>query len=159
MATETALLTMTMESFHTSHEFLSLTPKQRVWIKSFIASQDARHATVAAYGAETTEEYRAMLTAKVESSPRVIAALDAFYQRSPRERFLRDLERDIKHSDGIAKVEAQKLFAKVAGFVSDSNAKPESQPVHIGDVVLVNGSKFRVTAIDANGSPTDGDPL
>jgi len=85
---------MTIEDFHATKEFLALTERQRKWVDVFIETADANHATLEAYNA-TDSVYRAMLCRKVETSPRVIAALDLFYGRSPKEKFPRDLELEI----------------------------------------------------------------
>lgn len=155
-ATAVAPTMMTKEAFHASKEYLSLTPRQRVWVDTFIDSQSAPLATKTAYGDKTDEGYRSMLTKKVETSVRVIAALDLFYGRSPREKFIRDLEMNIQNSEGIAKIEGQKLLAKVLGLISSDAEQPACS---VGDVVLVDGVKHRVTAVDSNGRPTEGEPL
>jgi hypothetical protein len=147
---------MSKESFHVSKEFSALTDKQRVWVDSFVDTQDAGQATCIAYGNHTDPAYRAMLCRKIETSPRVLAALDLFYGRSPKEKFLRDLQNDIARAKGVAKIEARRLFAKVAGL---DGPEPEHPVCKIGDIVLVDGVKHRVTAVDANGRPTDGEPL
>jgi hypothetical protein len=159
MATATQS-TMSKQTFHLSKEFLAVTEKQRVWVDAFVDSRDAAQATRIAYGAKTDSAYRAMLTRKIETSPRILAALDLYYARSPREKFLRDLQLDIEHSKGIAKIEGCRLYAKVTGLVDDSpTAEAEHLVCKIGDVVLVDGVKHRVTAVDENGRPTEGDPL
>jgi len=160
MATATQSSTMSKELFHASREFLSLTEKQMVWVDVLISSQDAALATRTAYGDQTDEPYRAMLCRKVETSPRVIAALDLFYGRSPRERFVRDLQNDIARSKGIAKIEARRLYAKMVFGVDGQPTEEVEHPVcKIGDIVLVEGVQHRVTAVDASGRPTDGDRL
>ena len=157
VTTAPAASVMAKETFHASKEFLALTQKQKSWVNAFVDSLDAGLATRAAYGDETDEAYRAMLTRKIETSPRIIAALDLFFARTPRERFLRDLESDIKHSTGIAKIEARRLYAKITGL--DGSPTDGVEHCKIGDIVLVEGVKHRVTAVDKNGKPTDGEPL
>jgi hypothetical protein len=143
--------------FHASKEFLALTDGQRKWIDVFIETSDANLATREAYGTND-DAYIAMFTRKIESSPRVIAALDLYFARSPRDRFLRDLQNDIAHSTGIARIEARRLYARITGLDAP-NAETEQPVCKIGDVVLVEGVKHRVTATDANGRPTEGEPL
>lgn len=142
--------------FHSSKEYLALTEKQKVWVDRFIETQDAALATKLAYGDHTDETYRAMLTRKIETSNRVCDALDVFYQRDEKDKFIRNLELNIKNSTGIAKIEGQKLLARILGLLSSD---AEQVVAKVGDVVLVDGVKHRVTAIDANGKPTDGEPL
>jgi hypothetical protein len=159
MATQSSTMSKT-ELFHALKEFLALTSGQRKWIDLFIETSDGNRATREAYGA-TDDAYVAMFTRKIETSPRIIAALDLYYARSPRERFLRDLQNDIARSKGIAKVEARRLYAKmVFGVDGAPTEEVVEHPVcKIGDIVLVDGVKHRVTAVDANGRATDGDAL
>jgi len=145
------------EILHASKEFLALTSGQRKWVDIFIDTSDANRATGEAYGA-TDDAYVAMFTRKIETSPRVIAALDLYFARSPRERFLRDLQNDIAHSTGVARIEARRLYAKMV-FGVDGPPTEEIPFCKIGDIVLVDGVKHKVTAVDANGKPTDGEPL
>ena len=157
MATQS---TMSKTDFVKSAPYLSLTSGQRKWIDLFIETSDANRATREAYGA-SDDAYVAMFTRKIETSPRVIAALDLFYGRSPREKFLRDLQNDIARSQGVAKIEARRLYAKmVFGVDGPPSEQAESPVCKVGDIVLVDGgAKYRVTAVDANGRPTDGEPL
>jgi hypothetical protein len=150
---------MSKEMFHASKEFLALTDSQRKWLDIFIETQDANLATRKAYSA-SDDAYIAMFTRKTETSPRIIAALDLYYARSPRERFLRDLQNDIAHSKGVAKIEARRLYAKMVFGVDGPPTEEVEHPVcKINDIVLVDGVKHRVTSVDASGRPTDGEPL
>jgi hypothetical protein len=154
-----APLPIAKADFANSAAYLALTARQRRWIDVFIETSDANRATREAYGA-TDDTYVAMFTRKTETSPRIIAALDLFFDRSPREKFLRDLQNDIAHSKGVAKIEARRLYAKMV-FGVDGTPSNEivNSDCKIGDIVLVNGVKHRVTAVDENGRPTDGEPL
>jgi hypothetical protein len=116
--------TMSKEALHASKEYLSLTSGQKRWIDAFVETSDANRATREAYGA-SDDAYIAMFTRKIESSPRIIAALDLFYGRSPKEKFLRDLQNDISRSKGIAKIEARRLYAKMV-FGVDGSPSEES---------------------------------
>ena len=142
---------MPKETFHASKEYLSLTSGQRKWVDIFIKTSDANRATREAYGA-TDDSYVAMFTKKIETSPRIIAALDLCFARSPRERFLRDLQNDIARSTGIARIEARRLFAKVAGLDGLPSAEPDRR-FNVGDICIQDGKKYRVTSIDADGQP------
>ena len=157
MATATQSSTMSKEDFIKSKEYLALTEGQRKWVEIFIETSNANLSTRQAYNA-TDDAYIAMFTRKIETSPRIIAALDLFFARPPRERFLRDLQNDISHSTGIARLETRRLYAKVMGLV-DGSPTEQVEQCKIGDIVLVDGVKHRVTAVDANGKPTDGEPL
>jgi hypothetical protein len=103
---------MAKEDFRKSREFLALTQKQQAWVESFLDSQNASFATRTAYGA-TDDTYVAMFTRKLETSPRIIAALNLFYGRSPKDAFLSELERTIQHEKGPAKVSAMQLLARL----------------------------------------------
>jgi hypothetical protein len=157
MATATQSSTMSKTDFVKSAPYLTLTEGQRKWVDIFIDTSDANRATGEAYGA-TDDAYVAMFTRKIETSPRVIAALDLYFARSPRERFLRDLQNDIAHSTGVARIEARRLYAKMV-FGVDGPPTEEIPFCKIGDIVLVEGVKHRVTAVDASGRATDGEPL
>ena len=157
MATVTQNPDVNQEQFCTSKEYLALTTRQRRWIDLFVHNSDANRATREAYGA-TDDAYVAMFTRKIETSPRIIAALDLYFDRSPRERFLRDLQNDIAHAKGIAKIEARRLYARMV-FGVDGSACEEDPVCKIDDIVLVDGVKHRVTALDASGRPTEGEPL
>lgn len=153
--------TMTQEEFHASKDWKSLTEGQKRWVSVFIETQDAKRATAEAYGSDD-EAYVVMFTRKIETSANVISALDAYYRRSEKERFLRDLRMNIANSEGIAKVEGQKLLARILGFDTpavDCGTFTEPPVCKVGDSVLVDGVRHRVTVVDANGKPTDGEPL
>jgi hypothetical protein len=149
--------TMAKEAFHTSKEYLSLTSGQRKWVDIFIDTSDANRATREAYNA-ANDAYRAMFCRKIESSLRVIAALDVYFARSPREKFLRDLQNDIARSKGIAKVEARRLYAKMV-FGVDGSPSAAIQRFNVGDIATLDGKQYRVTAIREDGSVSEADPL
>jgi hypothetical protein len=109
-------MVITMGELRESREFKALTDKQKIWLTTYLETSDMKLATSKSYGDKTAPEYRSMLAAKILSSPRIKAALDLVYARSPRERFLRDLESDCRRLKGTARVEAQKLFARISGF-------------------------------------------
>jgi hypothetical protein len=149
--------TMSKEVFHSSKEYLSLTSGQRKWIDIFIESSDANSATREAYSS-TDDAYVAMFTRKIETSPRIIAALDLYFGRTPREKFLRDLQNDIARSKGIAKVEARRLYAKLV-FGIDGSPSAKALRFNIGDIATLDGKQYRVTALHEDGSVSEADPL
>jgi hypothetical protein len=149
--------TMSKEAFHVSREYLSLTSGQRRWVDIFIETSDANRATCEAYNA-TEDGYRAMFTRKIETSPRIIAALDLFFARTPREKFLRDLQNDIARSKGVARVEARRLYAKMV-FGVDGSSSAEARQFSVGDIATLDGKQYRVTAIHQDGSVSEADPL
>jgi hypothetical protein len=155
----TATETMSKEAFQASKEYLALTEKQRVWVDAFVDSQDAGQATVLAYGDNPDSAYRAMLTRKVETSPRVIAALDLFYGRSPKEKFIRDLQLDIARAKGVARVEGRRLYARVTGLIDSAPDAAVEHRFNVGDICIQDGRKYRVTSIDAHGHPLTADEV
>jgi hypothetical protein len=116
--------TMSHEEFVKTREFLALTENQRRWCLSFIETGDAVLALMRAYPQckDKGQAYISMFAKKTESSPNVIAALDVYFQRSDREKFLRDLAADIKTSTGIAKIEGMRLLAKMKFGISGLEA-------------------------------------
>lgn len=152
--------TMNKETFHASSQYRALTEKQRTWVDSFADFQDAALATQAAYGVAGTP-YAAMLSRKIETSPRVIAALDFYFARTPRDRFIRDLQYDIRRSKGIARIEAQRLYAKfVFGDAVAADGESSSVRFHVGQRVTQRDSQTGelhigvVKSVDPNGRPT-----
>jgi hypothetical protein len=148
---------MSKEEFVKSREYLALTSGQRKWVDIFIETSDANRATREAYNA-TEDGYRAMFTRKIETSPRIIAALDLFFARTPREKFLRDLQLDIKKSKGVALIEARRLYAKMV-FGVDGSPSAEARRFSVGDIATLDGKQYRVTAIHQDGSVSEADPL
>src|SRR5579872_6958615 len=156
MATATQS-TISKEVFHSSKEYLSLTSGQKRWIDAFVETLDANLSTRKAYGA-SDDAYVAMFTRKIETSPRILAALDLFFVRSPREKFLRDLQNDIARSTGVARIEARRLYAKMAFGVGGSPSA-DAQRFNVGDIATLAGKQYRITALHEDGSVSEADPL
>jgi hypothetical protein len=102
-----------------------------------------------------------MFTRKLETAPRIVAALNVFYGRSERDAFLSELERTIQRERGPAKVSAMQLLArlKFTDRVEPSEeAKPNSSaPARryaVNELVQQNGHTGRVVAVDLEGRPT-----
>jgi hypothetical protein len=159
-----------------SKEWQALTAKQRLWVDTLVASNgDAVLATRSAYAA--APENATLLTYEVQANLKIRAALAIYYAQSPLDVFLADLKTTISKSKGVAKTEAMKLYADLqlrllrgedlsgwGGLTpskSQAAAEPENpEPVyHVGDIVLIDNKKCRVTAINADGRPTEADPL
>jgi hypothetical protein len=158
MATTPTVRAISKEALHTSKEYLALTDKQKVWVNTFIETSDPKRATVEAYGGDTSPEYRAMLCRKIQTSPRILDVLDVWFGVSSRDKFLRTLEADIKTLQGVAKIQALKLYARAAGILDDSDDVESAaiEPEHkfsVGDICVQSGLKFRVTSIDLDGKP------
>ena len=168
---------MTIEQFHASPDYLALTPSQRAWVNHFVAHGDPNAATVAAYHSSTP----ALLTFQIQANGRVVNALNKYFGIDDKQAFLNELRHTIRKSKGVAKVEAQRLYAQLAGFVPTDaeagaknpddprsntlarvNAEPQSQEAaktpgarRKTEVMLVDGLKRRPTAWDADGEPTE----
>lgn len=153
-ATQTAISRVEYEKLAA---FRRLTQKQKAWVIAFLESQDAAHSTEVAYGVANSP-YASMLCRKIETSPNVVEFLDAALQRTAKQRLLFHLENVIRRSSGIAKVEAMKMFAKVSGLDSET-PEPEQPACKVGDVVLADGVKCRVTEVGPTGKPIAGEPL
>ena len=82
----------------------------RAWVKLFVEHGDANAATVAAYPDSATPR---VLTYKIQSSGRVINALNKYFGIDNKQAFLNELRHTIRKSKGTAKVEAQKLYAQL----------------------------------------------
>jgi hypothetical protein len=161
---------LALETFHATKEFLSLTAQQRAWVDAFIELLDAREATRRAYG-DVGERYVAMTTRRIELSKRVIAALDVFYARTPREKFIRDLELTMAHAKtATERADARALYAKIAlGFGGLSNSADSGNDgqeartparFKVGDIAIrADKTKLRITAVDEQGRVTDAEPI
>ncbi|MGA8036729.1 MAG: hypothetical protein WB985_12240 [Candidatus Acidiferrales bacterium] len=169
---------MSWEAFTGTPDYLALTPPMRAWVKLFVEHGDANAATVAAYPDSATPR---VLTYKIQSSGRVINALNKYFGIDDKQAFLNELRHTIRKSKGTAKVEAQKLYAQLAFGVPEEpesgaknpddprsntlarvNAEPQSQEAaktpgarRKTEVMLVDGLKRRPIAWDADGEPTE----
>jgi hypothetical protein len=166
MAAATAIQNepMSKDDFQKSKEYLALTSRQRTWLTALMETNDIAQATRTAYGTKN-DAYEAMLTRKIESSPRVIAALNLFYGRSERDAFLSELDRTIQREKGPAKVAAMQLKARLQ-FSRDSETpavptkEPEPTEAHrfkVGERCKQNGQTYRVTSVDAEGRILDAE--
>jgi hypothetical protein len=164
MATAIQNQPMSKEHFQKSREFLALTPRQRTWLTTLIDTQDIAQATRVAYGTKA-DAYEAMLTRKIESSPRVIAALNLFYGRSEKEVFLSELDRTIRRLSGAPRVAALQLKARLQfsrdsespvepGKESDPTSSAPARRYAVNELVEQAGHVGRVVAVDLEGRPT-----
>jgi len=145
-----------------------LSPKQATFCAKYIQSgvdsgvYDLRSAMKAAYNASSERNLRC-LTYEVLANRRVRDVLALHFNQSPRDLFLADLEKSIDREKGIAKVQAQKLYAKLAFGIEDSQpsqptaeGKTESpvEKFSVGDLVYQDGHTGRVLQIDTDGHVT-----
>jgi len=136
-----------------------LSPKQAAFCAKYIQSgadsgvYDLQAAMRAAYNASSERNLRC-LTYEVLANRRVRDVLALHFNLSPRDLFLADLENSISREKGIAKIQAQKLYARLAFGVEDSQppTKSESDGVEfpqkfaIGSVIVQDGQKYLVKA-------------
>ena len=142
---------LTLEEFHASPEFRALTDRQRKWVDIVVVTRDPDRDTREAFGATNNDAYAKMLTGKVETSPRVRAALHLFYGRTEREAFLEDVKTDLRRSKpgSIARTKFASLYAKLTFGV---DPEPESEDTNapdkfaIGEKFKQNGQTYQVVA-------------
>jgi hypothetical protein len=101
--------------------FTNLTPKQRLMIETFIASNGDRVLAVkTAYNAKTLDIARVMAYELFEN-PKIIACLAIYFQDDPLDVFKRDVQRAWRNKRlSIAQVQAMKLYCDVNGWGSGS---------------------------------------
>jgi hypothetical protein len=139
---------ITQAEFHASREYSALTDKQRKWVDIVVTTQDPERATAEAFGSTANDAYAKMLQGKLETSPRIVAALNLFYGRTERESLLAELERTIHCESGMAKVTAMSLYAKLKFSEPASGNETESsvQKFPIGAVIVQDDKKYLVKA-------------
>jgi hypothetical protein len=129
-----------------------LTPKQAIFCERYIQSgaccgvYDIQAAMKAAYNTSSERNLRS-LTYEVLANRRVRDVLALHFNQSPRDLFLADLEKTISCEKGIAKIQAQKLYAKLAFGVEDSQPTATTEEPTVERIVTQDGGRFRITAV------------
>jgi hypothetical protein len=147
-----------------SETWKRLTPQQRVWVLKFIASDDSIAATRTAYPTATDKSVKCM-SYELRKNPGIVAALDFYNGKTELELDLEEIQKQIDAAEpgSIAATKLIALKASLKRGVKSASEEPkatdESLASKIGDIVLVDGKKHRVTAVDENGKPTDGEPI
>jgi hypothetical protein len=169
---------MPWETFTRSARYTGLTFKRRVWLTAFLATNDATWAGSMAFDAKSPRNAKIVGNECKRSLP-IREALAEYAGKSEREVFLESLKDTIRRAEpgSVAQTKAQALYARMKfGLELEMDGRPpraeESETraasvaeaaktfvAKVGDIVLVNGVKHRVTAVDENGKPTDGEPL
>jgi hypothetical protein len=103
---------MSTAEFLKTPEFARLSPHQKMWLRSYLDSDNLIFAAYAAYP-NVAEEHLRAFSYKVRRQKKIQAAMDRYFNRSKRDIFLDQLERDIKKSKGPAKIELQMRFAEL----------------------------------------------
>jgi hypothetical protein len=138
----------------------ALTAKQAIFCERYIQSgtdrgvYDVRDAMKDAYNASSERNLKC-LTYEVLANRRVREVLAIHFNQSARDLFLAELEKSISCEKGIAKIQAQKLYAKIAFGVEDSQRPEKSeeddavdapQKFAIGSVIVQDEKKYIVKA-------------
>jgi hypothetical protein len=160
--------TMDWTRFQTSECFLTLSQKQRMWLSIYVDTGDAWFATQLAYQCKTPEIAK-RLSFKVKRSPKIRRALAEFRgdTRDPRADLIEKVERNLVAAEP-GSVAAQRLLFQLERLkltVEPVAPDPKPEPKRlgrprktifkIGDICVQRGQKFRVTAVDDAGQPTE----
>jgi len=159
------------EALESTPQYRTLTAHQRNWVKALLSNGgNPVAATEAAYNCKSLKN-ATCLSYEVRRHPSVRAFLELHdvlsYGAPSKEQQIASVLETIREAPAYSRVRAQRLLAELTGFVgtstddqrSETNSGLESKgPISkIGDVVLQDGQKYRVTHIDENGHPTEGD--
>lgn len=154
---------ITEAEFHASREYRALTDRQRKWVDIVFRENDPERATREAFDVTANDAYAKMLQGKLETSPRVRAAIHLFYGYTEREAFLQDLKTDLRRSKpgSTARTKFAAMYAKLAFGVEPEDPETpaaDSEPTTaesgavsvqkfpIGSVIEQDGRKYRVVA-------------
>ena len=146
---------ISLSELHETPEFKSLTANQQNWFDRYATTGDPRRATVESYprAKKLGPAYTSQLMQKLLSAPRVRAVLACYWQLDGRQKFLADLEIDIRRAKGSDKASLQMVRAKVLGLVPGDDAsilaaEPEQQTFPVGATVEQDGHRYRITAVE-----------
>ncbi len=158
-----------------SPEWVRLTPPQRVFVVEFLATGSAFLATKVGYRAKSEKNSR-VLSYELAKNPFIVAAVDVATGRvrSEREILISEVQRQLKAAE-TGSIAATKLTAQLerlilggqqeelddepANEVEPSSNSQKTIVAKVGDIVLVNGVQHRVSVVDENGRPTEGEPV
>jgi hypothetical protein len=156
---------LTWEAFEKSPEYKHLTKRQRIFFAYLCATGDSVAATRMAFDVEP-KNLRS-LAWHTERNPYVKAALDLWKNRSERETFLDELKAEIAAGEegSVARSRNMALYARLKFGLDtpdESEVSGKKSPAgqaglqfKVGDPIIVDGVKRRVTAVDENGHATD----
>jgi phage terminase small subunit len=129
-----------------------LTPKQAVFCERYIQSgvdsevYDVQAAMKAAYSASSERNLKC-LTYEVLANHRVREVLAIHFNQSARDLFLEELEKSISREKGPAKIQAQKLYAKIAFGAEDSEPSAAKGEPAVERIVTQGDGRYRITAV------------
>ena len=164
-----SVLPFSWDAVQGTNQWRELTAQQRIWCLAWIANgHDHLKATQLAYKCASPRN-TACLSYEVRRHKNIVRFLELYEvltQGAPsREEQIAGVLDTIREAPAYSQIHARRLLAQLTGCV-ESEAEPDANPVvavkspvRVGDIVLVDGVKHRVTKLDANGRPTDGEPL
>lgn len=171
--------TMPLELLRLTPEWKKATERQQLMVESYIASGgDKVFAVMSAYRVKDRETARKMQYDSF-SRPAVVAILNLYHRVTPRDAFLRDVERAVRNRKlTVAQIRALELQARLNGWErpeglphsngyvssepdeSDSAATENTAPrFKAGDIAVREGKKFLVTKVREDGTVSEADPL
>ena len=157
--------TLTMAEVESLPAFKSLNPQQQIFIRGWIASAgDQFFSFKHAYSATNDEVARKGAYA-ITSRKSVRTVLDLFLMRTPKEMFLEEVNKILRSRKlNPSKLRALELKGQVMFGMDLKSLRAEAAPAEtkrhkVGDVIDYAGKQVRVTKVDGNGQPIEGDPV
>jgi hypothetical protein len=103
---------MDRSAFEKTAEWQKLSVRQKFWLQTYLASgNDQVFATQLAY--DTTEKSTRTFSYEVIKQKKIQAALNRYFNRSERDIYLAQLDREIKKAKGTARIKLQMQFAEL----------------------------------------------
>ncbi len=122
---------LTRSELETTHEFQILTPKQKMFVATYVQTgidtgkYDAVAAVNSAYKCKTEESARIMGYALL-SNINIIRVLDRHFGKEPVDSFTDMLERALRNGTiTVAQVQAAKMICELKGYATSLNKAPE----------------------------------
>jgi hypothetical protein len=163
---------LTWAEFECRLEYLRCRPQQRAWIWAYLETGNPTTATAQTYHCKNQASV-VSLSLNVRQSSTIKAALACWFGTSVGmllEETQAHLRLAVPGSVAASRLLAQKERL-IVGEKPPKNTEPDAaesplvqvdvQPQHrVGDVVTMqDGKRYKVTALDVNGVPTDGDEV
>lgn len=105
---------MNSTEFENSQEFKALTAVQSEWVVTYLGTRDADAATRAAYPrAKNLRRLRQL----AQANPAIIAAIELWDGTSLRDSAIAGLQRDIRRSKGVARVQLKRMLFQLQGLI------------------------------------------
>jgi hypothetical protein len=157
-----------LDDLKQSMPWIRMSGKQRELVQKYISNgYDKVAAVKSLYKCSTEGSVRTTINRQFSNAD-VRALLALHFNESALDTLKAELQRAL-HCRRLSqsRVRTLKLLAQAAGLDSEGIAAEEVKPAagakqtqcKVGDIILVDGKKVRVTVVDMNGMPTEGDPL